>query len=297
MTGHAVLSEPLCPVSMYVELASRAAVLRIENKEFKSCPVLVENIDIKSPLGLAQDRSIPIVMTRRESICCWDFDLMSQAISETTSPLSHGTGKLILQSENPGHMEDFVRHEKLVRYDRFASVKSDLRREPLQDAMMYNVFSKVVKYASWYKGVRSMFSRDKEAVGKVVPPRKNDEGLARTITSPIALDSFIQVPGLHVNSLTKCVPSQIFVCTKLNRTQISPNFRADASESRVWDVHTNFTQKGDRTVSNDIYVFGLTNQSLVIIVLGVSFNRVPIRPTPNQALRQSLVIHETCLRF
>lgn len=204
---------------MYVELASRAAVLLTEEKEFKSCPVLVENIDIKSPLGLAQDRSIPIVMTRRESICCWDFDLMSQAIGERTSPLSHGTGKLILQSENPGHMEeDFVRHEKLLRYDRFASVKSDLRREPLQGAMLYNVFWKVVKYASWYKGFRSMFSRDKEAVGKVVPPRKSEEGLAMTITSPLALDSFIQVPGLHVNSLTECVPSKIFVCTKLNRT-------------------------------------------------------------------------------
>lgn len=276
VTGHAVLSEPLCPAPMYVELASRAAALLKEDKESKSCPVLVENIEIKSPLGLAQDRSITIIMTRRESTCCWDFELMSQAISERTSPLSHGTGKLVLQSENPVHLEDFVRYEKLVRYDRFASIRSDLRSEALQGAMVYNVFSKVVNYASWYKGVRSVFSRDGEAVGKVVPPNQSEEGLAGTITSPLALDSFIQVSGLHVNSLTECGPNQVFVCTKLNRIQISPNFRADASESRAWDVYTNLTKTGDRTVSNDIYVFDSSNQSLVIIILGASFNRVPI---------------------
>lgn len=275
VTGHAVLSEPLCPAPMYVELASRAAVLLQGDKDSKSSPVLVENIDIKSPLGLAQDRSITILMTRRETTFCWDFELMSQAISERTSPLSHGTGRLVMQSKSPGLLEDFVRYEKLVTYDRFASIRSDLTSEALQGAMVYNVFSKVVNYASWYKGVRSVFSRNGEAVGKVVPPHHSEEGLADMITSPLALDSFIQVSGLHVNSLTECGPNQVFVCTKLNRIQISPNFKADASESRAWDVYTNFTKTGDRTVSNDIYVFDSSNQRLVMIILGACFNRVP----------------------
>ena len=276
VTGHAVLSEPLCPAPMYVELASQAAVLLQDDKDFKSSPVLFENIEIKSPLGLAQDRSITILMAKRETRFCWEFELMSQAIGERTSPLSHGTGKLIMQCESPGLLEDFVRYEKLVTYDRFASIRSDLKSEALQGAMVYNVFSKVVNYASWYKGVRSVFARNGEAVGKVVPPHHSEEGLAKMITSPLALDSFIQVSGLHVNSLTECGPNQVFVCTKLNRIQISPNFKADASESRAWDVYTNFTKTGDRTISNDIYVFDSSNQRLVMIILGAFFNRVPI---------------------
>ena len=276
VSGHAVLSEPLCPAPMYIELASRAAVLLTADKEYMSCPMLVENIEIKSPLGLAQDRSITVVITRRDSTFALDFELMSQAISETASPLSHCTGKIMLQPEDPGFHEDFVRYEKLVRYDRFASIRSDLKSEALQGAMVYHVFSKVVDYASWYKGVRSVFSYGGEAVGKVVPASQTEEGLAGMITSPLALDSFIQIAGLHINSLTECRPNQVFVCTKLNRIQISPKFKADHSESRAWDVYTNFTKMGDRTVSNDVYVFDSSNQSLVMIILGAFFNRVSI---------------------
>lgn len=274
--GHAVLAEPLCPAPMYVELATRAAVLLTEDEQFRSFPALVENIEITSPLGLAQDSLITLFMTRKEPGLSWDFELMSRAMDEETPQVSHGTGKIVPQSDDHGLQADIARYEKLIGYDRFPSIRSDLRSEALQGTMVYNVFSKVVHYASWYKGVRSVFSRDGEAVGKVVPPDQSEEGLAGMMTSPLTLDSFVQVSGVHVNSLINRGPNQVFVCTKIDRIQISHDFKSDPSESREWDVYTNTTKTGDKTVDNDIYVFDSSNQSLVMIILGAFFTRVTI---------------------
>ena len=173
-------------------------------------------------------------------------------------------------------VQDYSRTSLLIGFGRLATIKADPQSEALQGAMVYKNFSKAVNYADWYKGVRGVFSHDGEAVGRVVPPSHDEDGLAGTITSPLALDSFIQVSGLHVNNLKECGPDQVFVCTKLDEIQISPKFKGDHPESREWDVYTNFIKTGDRIVSNDIYVFDTSTHSLVLIVLGAFFTRAPI---------------------
>lgn len=114
-----------------------------------------------------------------------------------------------------------------------------------------------------------------EAYGKIIPPNQSKDGLAGMITSSLALDSFIQVSGLHVNN-SEYGNGQVFACTKLNCIQISPCFKADNPQSRSWNVFTNFTRPGSKTVSNDIYVFDGATQELVMIILGTFFTRVSI---------------------
>ena len=277
VSGHAVLAEPLCPAPMYVELLTQAAIELHAGESSVSYIPLVKNIEIKAPLGLALARQITMIMTESEhTALSWNFEIASQTRAENKSSVSHASGNITLQLESAGLLTDFSRYEKLIRYDRLATVKADPKSEALQGAMVYKNFSKVVNYADWYKGVRGVFSRNGEAVGRVEPPSQTEEGLTGTLTAPLALDNFIQVSGIHVNNLNECGPNQVFVCTKLDQIQVSPHFSADHPESRAWDVYTNFIKTGDRTVSNDIFVYDSSTHSLVLIVLGAIFTRVPI---------------------
>ena len=275
VSGHAVLAEPLCPAPMYVELSTRGAkLLHTDGISGLHIP-FVEAIEIKAPLGLAQDRIVTMIMTELESLS-WKWEIVSQPQDQKVLPIGHATGRISLQVEGPRLLDDFSRYEKLICYDRFDALKSDPNSEALQGKMVYKVFSKVVNYGDWYKGVTSVFSRGGEAIGRVAPPAQSIDGLAEMVTSPLALDSFIQVSGLHVNSLNECGPGQVFVCTKLDRIQTSPHFKADHPETRCWDVFTNFSRPGEKSVSNDIFVFNSVTRELVMIILGAFFTRVPI---------------------
>ena len=277
VSGHAVLGEPLCPAPIYVELSTQAAVFLDGQSTSGSLVPLVEGIEIKAPLGLAQDSLLSIIMIRTvDAERSWKFEMRSQPQSGQEPLTTHATGRIILQLEGPGLIADFARYEKLIGYGRIENIKSDPKTEILQGAMVYKMFSKVVTYADWYRGVRGVFSLDGEAVGKIVPPAQNEKGLSNVSTAPLALDSFIQVSGLHVNNLNECGTNQVYVCTKIDRIQISPDFKSDNTESRSWDVYTNFCRPSERTVSNDIYVFETSTQSLVMIILGAAFTRVAI---------------------
>ena len=277
VSGHAVLGQPLCPAPMYVELSTQAAYILNREASSETFIPLIENMEIRAPLGLAQEGPMKMAMNEVQgAVFSWDFEMSSQTWDESSSPVSYATGRISLERRDPGLIGNFSRFEKLIGNGRFDSIKSNPKSEVLQGAMVYKFFSKVVDYAEWYKGVRGVFALDGEAVGRVVPPSQDEEGLSGMITSPLALDSFIQVSGLHVNNFNECGPNQVFVCTKIDRIQISPKYDADDPESHSWDVYTNFTRPGERTVSNDIYVFDSSNQNLVMIIFGAFFTRVAI---------------------
>lgn len=268
VSGHAVLSEPLCPAPIYVELLTRAANGLYGNGDAGSHIPLIENIEIKAPLGLAQDRRVTMIMIDSEDLALsWGFEVTSQPLDEESSPILHATGNITLQPDSGALLKDFSRYGKIIGYERFTMFRTDPKSEALQGSMVYKNFSEVV---------RGVFSRNEEVVGRVVPPPQNVEGLSGTITASLALDSFIQVSGIHVNNLEECLPNQVYVCTKLDHIQISFASKADDVENRSWDVYTNFTKSGDRSISNDIYVFDASTRGLVLIVMDAFFTRVSI---------------------
>ncbi|KAI9884810.1 MAG: Type I Iterative PKS [Watsoniomyces obsoletus] len=279
--GHAVLAEPLCPAPLYIELVSQAAmVLKSESASTSLLPA-VEGLDIKSPLGKSTDRTITILMKRVDgSTSTWAFELTSQVRGpdgkETGSPVSHATGAVTLQSEQPGLLRDFSRYERLIGYQRFDQLKNDPDSEAIKGSMVYKVFAKVVHYADFYKGVREVYAKDREVAGHVMLPPHNESALRDTMTEPLAIDNFVQVAGLHVNSLNECGDNEVYVCTKVDRIQPSPKFQQSGSDHRSWVVYSNFTPTGEKELVNDIFVFDATTKSMVLMVLGAHFSKVMI---------------------
>lgn len=65
VSGHAVLSQALCPASLYVELVAEAATTLVPSSQPSSLVPCIDHLDIKSPLGL-NDRVISISLKKRE---------------------------------------------------------------------------------------------------------------------------------------------------------------------------------------------------------------------------------------
>jgi len=272
--GHAVLAEPLCPAPLYVELIAKAAMMLDESA---ALPTL-EDLEIKAPLGLAADRLVTLTLigSDRAATPTWSFEFTSQlrdASAPQGNPLSHATG-VISMAQKKKLVTEFAHYERLVSHKRFTELREDPDTEAVQGSMIYKVFEKVVTYAPYYKGVKAVFSKDRQVAGSVILPAHNNSALENTITRPLAVDNFFQVAGLHVNSLNDIGEGEVFVCTKVDSIRMSTEFTS--ADSKGWTVYSTFAPTGDREIVNDIFVFDTTTKKLVYLGLGAHFTRVSI---------------------
>jgi acyl carrier protein len=271
--GHAVLAEPLCPAPLYVELVAKAARTLQDSATNPS----IEDLEIKAPLGLADDRVVTLTLrwSSNSSNPTWNFEFTSKLRDGPAQDKSssHATGLIsLLQSKKL--LTDFEHYERLVSAKRFTELRDDRAAEAVQGSMIYKVFEKVVTYASYYKGVRSIFSKDRQVAGSVMLPPHDDPALDNTITHPLAVDNFFQVAGLHVNSLNAISEGDVFVCTQVDSMRMKPDFTS--TDSRDWIVYSTFAPSGDRELVNDIFVFDTISKKLVFLGLGAHFTRVSI---------------------
>lgn len=276
--GHAVLAEPLCPAPLYVELVCQAATMVNGSSELTYIPC-VEDLEIKAPLGM-NDRSISLFLTRPDGATrTWHFSLSSQSLAggpRKSAIHQHATGKVVLETETPKLMAEFDRYERLVGHRRYDSLMGDPESEAMQGALIYKVFGKVVTYKEYYKGVRRVYAKGQEVAGLVTLPSRGIRALDNTICNPLAVDNFVQVSGLHVNSLSEIGNNEVFVCTKVDRIQPGSRFGQVEADTQSWTVYSNSHRTGDKELINDIFIFDVESKGLVMIILGVRFTKVSI---------------------
>ena len=274
-TGHAVVGNPLCPMSLYVELASRAALIMRPNSDQVAN---VENLEIKSPLGMSTERSITLTLRQAAGdVAVWMFNLESEHITpdgKATTIISHASGKIGLRAPtHQGLLNDFSRFERLVDHRIYKALTTDSSAESMQGAVIYKMFDLVVHYADYYHGVKSISSKDNRVAGRVnMPP--NQKELDENITHPLAVDNFLQIAGLHVNSLSDCGPNEVFVATQIDQIQPGSLFNSKGDVAQSWDVFSSFSRSGGKEVINDIFVFDPVDKRLLMFILGAHFTKV-----------------------
>ncbi|KAF7943514.1 hypothetical protein EAE96_011437 [Botrytis aclada] len=277
IAGHAVLGQPLCPAPLYMELAS-SAILILENyKLHQDTPILpqIQDLEIKAPLGRALDKSVALSLRADGKSWLFEFASQSPTIKRNLSqPVIHATGRIVLQDSFPTSTS---RTERLIPQTRLTSIQSDVNAKSLRGTQIYDRFSRAVTYSEMYKGVRDVFAREHEIVGKVGLTKESqllDLG-RKTIIDPIALDNFIQVAGLHVNCLIPINDNEVHVCVKISDLEFHRELDTSDSQSG-WTVFSTYSTTGPREVENDIYVFDSKSHKLVLTIFGAMFMRVNI---------------------
>lgn len=272
--GHAVLAEPLCPAPLYAELAVRSAAALSDEADV-GAPA-IEGLEIKMPLGLDPTRFITLKLEASEDATgAWDFEVSSKAAKGDVKTVSHATGRVRLVHNSSKLQAEFARYQRLVGFNRFAELEADLDAEALKGSMIYRVFSSVVLYAPYYKGVRNVCAKDHHVAGTVRLPQHNLPALNDMVTNPLAVDNFFQVAGLHVNSLNECAEGEVMVCTKIDSIHASPQFRSSGGKNS-WRVYSSYTPSSDREAVNDVFVFDAETKQLVFIGIGARFTRTSI---------------------
>ena len=274
-TGHAVVGNPLCPMSLYVELATRAAqIMHSEHGQVAN----VENLEIKSPLGMSTERTITLTLRQGAGdSAVWTFSLKSQPITtdvKVANVTSHASGKVGLYAlDHQGMVNDFSRFARLVDHRLYDALTTDSSAESMQGAIIYKIFDLVVHYKDYYHGIKSISSKDNRVAGRVSMPA-NPKSLEESITHPLAVDNFLQVAGLHVNSLSVCGPNEVFVATQIDHIQPGPAFNPKGDVAQSWDVFSSFSRTGEKEVINDIFVFDPVDKRLLMFILGAHFTKV-----------------------
>ncbi|KAL3440360.1 hypothetical protein BJX65DRAFT_314881 [Aspergillus insuetus] len=272
--GHAAIEEPLCPAPLYLDLAYQAARVVLSTSDKDESQPSIEDLDIQAPLGISDRVIILRLQQSSTSQTSWTFAFTSKPTNGGTDEQLHATGTVVLLANMSKTTDEFARYSRLVSIKRCRELMVDPDCQALQGPVIYQLFSKIVSYASYYKGVQSVHASGGEVTGRVrLPQIAKDPGLRR----PLLIDSFIQMSGIHVNCLSDVGPKEVFVCNKIDRVQLGPAFPiesvvADAS----WIVYSSSHAISDKEVSNDIFVFNATTEELVMFILGARFTRVLI---------------------
>ncbi len=296
--GHAVLGSTLCPASLYIEMAARAATLLKPDFSPSLYTPTLEELEMYAPLGIDPSRGINLCLRQAEvTTSTWRFTLCSYARNDPSKMAKHATGRISLcSSDSLSKTTDFARYTRLLDYRHCEALLADAEAETIQGcSVVYKMFAKVVRYADIYQGVRKISSKNREVAGHVAMPAMDRSGFKDSICNPLAIDNFTQVAGLHVNGLEGCGDNEVFLCTKIDQLQVGENFHQDGQGSGPWIVYSNFDYEGAKGLVNDIFVFDPVRKTLVMTILGVRFTKVVItslrkglaRANPVQALAVS----------
>ena len=288
--GHAVLGAPLCPAPLYVELVAQAAT------QFHETPNLVpriEHMEILVPLGYDVDRTIVLKLAAaRSDESAKSFIVESR--SKADDFVVHATGRVILRKAlDPETLSQFSRYQRLTGYPKYNGVSLEPQVEEIRGSMIYKVFSKVVQYADYYKGVRSVTVKDHEATARIkMPGFSATSEFSKTVCHPMTIDNAIQVAGLHVNCFSTSLDKEVFVSTEINLVQLSQDFLMANHENQEWAVYSNFAKTSEKEIVNDIFVFDIVTKNLVLMILGARFTKVLITSL-TRLLNKANPIHET----
>ena len=268
VSGHAVLNRPLCPAAMYMECAVMAAQLSLSKVESQA--LWFENLTFEAPLGVDHSRDATIVLKNDGSSTAWSFVARSVGKSDPKPrPTLHAKGKFGFASNS-----QLDQYERLVA-SRIRHIKEQSETEKLKSKRAYELFSRIVRYAELLKGISAITMGDSEALAKIDVPFRGsyDDSTATGLCDTIALDAFIQVAGLLINSSEHCGEDQVFVATGVGSFSMSPS--CDFDKSKTWTVFAMYTPSGDGKAMGDVFVLSKENV-LVITIMGVQFTRLPI---------------------
>lgn len=265
VSGHIVAGSPLCPATVYMEIAARACKMLVS---WDPTPLVgFSDLKIDSPLGMSSDREITMTL-RPEGSNSWEFNVTSAKSSEKS--ISHVVGLLQLQRNETAVQREFSRYERLTGLSMAQALLDNDESECVRGSMLYKLFSRVVQYSGAYQGLKSVAAKDGRIAGIVTSTAQDADDTV--LTHPPTIDSWMQIAGFHANSFHPCPDEDVFVFTKVDYMQIGPDY--NKSSTGTWKIFSNLTPVESNEVSNDIFVFDAVSGKLVVLILGARFNKV-----------------------
>ncbi|KAK8124195.1 hypothetical protein PG999_004113 [Apiospora kogelbergensis] len=275
VAGHAVRNRPLCPASVYLECAAMAVQHVVGEAELAKFGLEFQDFDIQAPLGLAADQQVEV------------------AVHETT-PKSHGYGHVLefafVVCSYPEGASAAITHAKgrmvmsagaaVSKLDVMARLAErsmetikgsrDAETERMMSGRVYQLFSRVVDYGKVLQGISQMTLRGTEAFADVALSASGthrpgaDESSVLHVCDAVALDGFIQVVGLSMNTNEGVPRSDVMICNGIDSSIISQGF--DFKQHDSYRIYTSFKMNGPNQALGDVFAWSADGQVVAAFI-------------------------------
>ena len=270
VSGHAVRQRPLCPASMYMECAAMG--LHLLQGEIGAGSLGFRDLAFQAALGVDLARVASLTLEKAGDSQAWEFVIKSSSKADPKSRSStHAKGKIVLTPE-----PDFRTYERLI-----ASSIKELESKPDTEKLMcnraYGLFSQVVHYADFLQGISHITMGGTEARANIDLSADAQFGLEQSTVmqycDTVAIDTFIQVVGLLINSSNLVTSEDVYVATGVDNVSMSS--ACDFHRHKSWTVYTKYTSTGEGQAAGDIFVM-TRDGTLAMIITGAQFTKLLI---------------------
>lgn len=267
VSGHAMRNQPLCPASLYLECVSMAiATLSPPNSATR---LEFEKLDMQAPLGLScKDIEISIESTAREEM--WSFTLSSAIPMSPAKRKLHAQGTVSFAGGSDMAAMERLVHRRIQDFDHSGNAEKLLRRRA------YDLFSRVVNYTDFLRGISSVTISGSEAIAKIdvaANQPAQDESTVVTFCEAVAMDNFIQVVGLLMNTSDMIASNEVMVCSAIEHGVVSE--KCDMVGQKSWTVYAAYCPLSPSQATGDVFVFA-GDGSFAAAFTGCQFTKLEI---------------------
>ncbi|GAW14687.1 hypothetical protein ANO14919_040900 [Xylariales sp. No.14919] len=281
--GHKVCSYPLCPAAMYMECASAAVSLLLEDEttggvqSVRKRSFVFEEFHICSPLGINPPGE---VVLRLEGIPSGEQKWKLTVVSATSKGAKEQVERETVHAEAILSFGDgtILNGFKRLVSRQMQSFISAHAGEKLHHNRAYKLFEKVMKYDSFFMGIQSVQMNEHDAIAAIEIPRGQPQSggiKSWPACDTVVLDICMHTAGLVINTTNEISSNEVAVMVGLDRAILSPSFKMD--DVAGWKVFASTTSptNDEHQFIGDVYVFSLEND-LVASFTGIRLTRVPI---------------------
>lgn len=273
VSGHRIAQTALlCPSTLQLDIAIDALMsLRPDFGDSTHQPQL-QGMDSHAPMSLVPSRfSWLDAETIDADSLIWDWKIISESEHGGSASTLHVSGRIIFRHMNdPQFQNDFAKYERLVGRDRcLRLLEGNDVDEVIQGRNIYKTFAEIVEYAEVYRGVQRIVGKGNESAGRVVKEYTGESWLDTGLA-----DSFCQVAGIFVNSMTDRPDNEMYISDRIDQWIRSPNLHADSSRPEAWEVFACHHRPSDKRFVSDVFIFDPRNGALLEAILGIRYQRV-----------------------
>lgn len=263
ISGHRVVSFPLCPASVYYELAMSAAVCTLEFMEEDYSDLLtLSELQFSHPLVLDTTRPLVIRTTinlhPRGGKYAGTFSISS--ILNGREQHQHCTGffqrrqKDIIYSKLQLHSESVERSKHALLNPVNGIFPETLRTRTIYDI----IFSRVVKYSKLYQVINSMTLDETNGKGFAIIRLPSEQLSKNYVSQPVFIDSLIHAAGFLINSRAR--DGEAFICNQVDSSKVVH----DVDYSKMFEVYCSTVSTGDNLVLADAWAVEIGEKRRVI---------------------------------
>ncbi|KAL9046401.1 MAG: hypothetical protein Q9214_000753 [Letrouitia sp. 1 TL-2023] len=267
VSGHAVRQRPLCPASMYMECATMGLQLfeDIGNRSLR-----FSNLSFETPLGADPTRECFLTFTNLPDVQGWSFTVKS--LDSKSKPSTSAKGEIMLIAQ-----PDLKIYGRLIA-DRIDDLNSRSNLEKLRSNRAYGLFSRVVHYADFFQAISQIALDKNEAIAEInlsdAAEIEFGQSTATRYCETVAIDAFIQVVGLLINSSTLVGRDDVYVATGVDNASMSA--ACDFHKEKSWTVYARYQSTKEGQAAGDIFIMTCKGM-MAMVIIGAQFTRLPMQ--------------------